>query len=140
MPEAPEQRSPKKDLAEYGIRLLNDAENSTNPELIKLREKYVAKYLDAHLKANTTISSRTAVAVTVPILMFLLAFCVYAAVKLSHSAFISIVAVSMLFALLLVLFMLAISGHLGENVVADAIVKMYNSVAGILKPKTETDE
>src|SRR5580658_6581886 len=57
MPSHKRNPTPKDNLFERGRQLLQDAENSTNPEIAKLRAKAAKRYFDADLKDGSEMST-----------------------------------------------------------------------------------
>jgi hypothetical protein len=118
----PKRRTPKDNFAEYGLRLLEDGENSTNPEFIDLRKKYIAEYFNAHLKANAPLSPRAALSAGLVAIVVLAAVATYSAMEQTRAVFILVLVVCLLFAALVILFVLALSGRMRDTVVGKVLL------------------
>jgi hypothetical protein len=62
-------RTPRENLGEYAMRLLEDPNNSNDPAFAELRREMARKLLDAHIKGNVQVSPRTAMIVGTPSLL-----------------------------------------------------------------------
>jgi len=121
-------RTPKDNLAEYGMQLLNDAENSRNPELVRLRIEIIDKLFDAHLKASAPVSPRMALYITIPALAALALISIYTAMTQTQAVYISVTSVAILFALIFIVFMLALCGKMSDTVTGKLISGMFEKV------------
>jgi hypothetical protein len=128
-----EKRTPKDNLAEYGMQLMNDSKNSENPALTQLRIEMIPKLFDAHIKGNVQVSPRMALFVAVPVLGLLLGTPVYAALHSSRSV-VPVTVVCLLGALVFIVFILAICGKMSDGVVARLISGMFNKLVAKLVP------
>jgi len=129
-------RTPKDALFEHGRQLLQDAENSTDPELKKLRIEAARRYFKIHL-----ISPGVALVVGLLVFSVLAASSIYSAYHASRAIFVSVSTVCVLFALVISLFLFALSGIMGDTLVAKVILGMFDKVlAKFWRAKTDTAE
>jgi hypothetical protein len=127
--------SPKDSLAEYGLRLLNDAENSSNPALVQLRVEMIPKFFAAHISGNVQVSPRSALLVALPVLAILSGIPIYSAIKGSPSVT-SVTVICLLFSLVFIVFMLAICGKMSDSVVGRLISGMFNKLIAKFMPES----
>jgi len=126
----PEPKSPSSDFFERGRQLFQDAENSNDPELRKLRIKSAKRYFHLDLKGGTRVSPRQAMRVGVGVALLFVGACIYVGIKLNGVIASFVLAVCLLFFLVIVLTLLALCGILGDTVVAGAISNMYDKTIG----------
>jgi hypothetical protein len=111
-------RTPRENLGEYAMRLLEDPNNSNDPAFAELRREMARKLLDAHIKGNVQVSPRTAMIVGTPSLLGMGGFAVYAALHFTRTIFYPVLGVCLLFAILLIVLLLALCGVMADTVVA----------------------
>ena len=128
MPPHKKKTTPKEDFFEHGRQLLQDADNSTNPKLATLRAKAGKRYLEAHLKGSARISPGLALGVGLPVLLVLAGTCVYAGVKFSAAIFWFVLIACVTFALIILLLLLALTGLMGDTVVAKVMLGILDKV------------
>ena len=76
-------KSPKSEFFECGRQLLEDAENSTDPVLARLRTEAGRKYFDLDLTGGARVSPLRALTVGVLVLLFLAGICILVDIKLT---------------------------------------------------------
>jgi hypothetical protein len=137
----PKKRTPKDDLFEYGMRLLQDAENSSNPELVRLRTEAARKFFDVHLKGSARVSPRLALGLGLPVLLVLAGICIYSAIEHSGVVFACVLTACLLFALVILVLLLALCGVMGDSTVAKVVLGMFDKVIEkFSRAKPETEE
>jgi|ERR1700722_8369676 len=120
--------TPKENFFDDGRKLLKDSENSTNPKLAKLRAKAGKRYLEAHLKGGARISTGTALAFGLPVLLVLAGVCIYAGIKLSTGVFWLVLIASVTFAILIMLMLLALAGLMRDTQVSKVMLGMFDKI------------
>lgn len=139
MPPHKKKTTPKDDFFERGRQLLQDSENSTDPKLAKLRAKAGKRYLEAHLKGGAKISPGLALGVGLPVLLVLAATCVYVGIEFSPAIFWFVLITCVVFALIVLLLLLALTGQMGDTVVAKVMLGMFDKLLATFR-KTKPDE
>jgi hypothetical protein len=127
-----ERKSPKSDFFERGRQLFRDAENSGDPELARLRIEAGKRYFELDAKGGARVSPRRALTVGVIVLLILVGICVYVDVKLSGIVVMSVLLTCLLFALLIIVMLLALCGVMKDTAVAELISGMYDKTLGKL--------
>jgi hypothetical protein len=139
MPPHKKKATPKDDFFEHGRQLLQDAENSTNPKFAKLRAKAAKRYFDAHVKGGARISTGLALGVGLPVLLVMAVPCVYAGITFSASIFWFVLIACVTFALIILLLLLALTGLMGDTVVAKVMVGIFDELMATFR-KTNSDD
>lgn len=133
-----EPKSPNNDFFERGRQLFQDAENSSDPELRKLRIISAKMYFHLDLKGGTRVSPRQAMRVGIGVALLFVGVCVYVVMKLSGATAAFVLLVCLLFLLIIILTLLALCGILGDTVVAEVFSGMYDKTLGKIG-KTDTN-
>jgi len=123
-------KSPKSEFFECGRQLFQDAENSTDPVLARLRAEAGKKYFDLDLTGGARVSPRRALTVGVLVILFLAGICILVDIKLSGVVVGCVLTTCLLFALLIVVLLLALCGVMGDTAVAGVISGMYDKTLG----------
>jgi hypothetical protein len=118
MPPPKKKRTPRENLGEYAMRLLEDPNNSQDPAFGELRLEMARELFKAHIKGNVQVSPRTAMVVGTISLFCIGGFAAYAALHFSRTIFNPVLGVCLIFAVLLIVLLLALCGLMADTVVA----------------------
>jgi uncharacterized membrane protein len=110
------------------------AENSPNPALAKLRARAAKRYLVQDALGDAKVSPVWALLLGVLYLVGATALCVYCADAYDPKTLAAVTIVCLLFALILLLFLFALTGIMTEATIAKVIVRMWDKVIAKLKP------
>lgn len=114
------------------MRLLADPNNSNDPAFVELRIEAARKLLDAHIKGNVQVSPRTAMLVGTLSLIGIGGFDSYIALHYPRPVFLPVLLVCVLFAVFLVVLLLALCGVMADTVVAKILTHAIDKVAAKL--------
>lgn len=117
-------RTPREDLAEYAMRLLDDPNNINDPAFASARLEMARELFKAHIKGNVQVSPRTAMIVGTVSLLGIGGFAGYTALHFSRTILYSVLSVCLLFAVLLIVLLLALCGKMADTVVAKILTHM----------------
>jgi hypothetical protein len=129
-------RSPKEEFFERGRQLLDDAENSKDPALAKLRAKAAKRYFAQDVLGTAKVSPALALFLGVAYVICATGVCIYGVHEFDKGAIVGVLIVCILFALILLLFLFALTGVMTEGTIAKVIVRMWDKVLAKLKPET----
>lgn len=120
--------SPKEKFFERGQELLQDAANSANPTLAKLRTKMAERYFEQDVLGDAKVSPRLGLFIGVLYVCVAVIACGYYASD--RALFTPVLIAFILFALMLFLFLFALTGVMTESTIAKIIVRMWDRVVG----------
>lgn len=133
----PPRKTAKEEFFERGRQLLEDAENSVNPQFAKLRAKAAKRYFDADVKGGARVSTGLALALGLPVLLLLAAVCIYVDLNFSGGVVWTVLVACLTFAILIMLLLLALAGLMAGTVVAKVMLGMFDKVVAAVKSRTE---
>jgi hypothetical protein len=129
----PKGRSPKDEFFKRGRLLLEDAANSTNPALAKLRTKMAKRYFAEDVLGTAKVRPIFGLVVGTVYFLVSATVCIYCAQSCARSTFVGVLLVCLLFGLLLLLFLFALTGVMTETTIAKVIVRMWDKVVAKLR-------
>jgi hypothetical protein len=125
--------SAKQEFFERGQKLLQDAENSKNPAIAKLRTKMAKRYFTQDTRGDAKVSPPLALSIGTLYIVAATISGIYCARVCDSKTFAAVVIVSILFALILFVFLFALTGVMTEATIAKTIIRMWDKVIAKLK-------
>ena len=119
-------RTPRENLAEYAMSLLEDPNNINDPAFASARLEMARDLFKAHIKGNVQVSPRTAMFVGTVSLLGIGGFGAYTALHFNRTIFYSVLSVCLLFAILLIVLLLALCGKMADTVVAKILTHLID--------------
>jgi preprotein translocase subunit Sec61beta len=124
----PKKANPKEKFYEHGQELLNDAQNSPDPELKKLRLEAAKRYFAEDALGEAKVSPVLALIVGIVVLVILAAVTIYVSTHFAGAISTLVLIACAFFAIIVLLLVFALTGVMPANTLSKTIIGIWSKL------------